>query len=140
MSSPPTADRKPGPPFAQFAPDTDKKLTSSYIADLKADESCPILKQIYYSSVYKYFYLLLLVVTLFLAVWIILDYSNLHRTAFLRKPISSREHNAARLRGVNQPAGAVRHPHAHQALRLPHPRGHHDNTVRHRCCCLVDLA
>lgn len=64
-------------------PDRNKKLTSSYLTDIKRPESCPILKQIYYSRAYKYFYLLLLATTLVLTIWIIADYDHIHGSLIL---------------------------------------------------------
>ena len=49
---------------------------SSYINDITGTESYSVLKRIYYSPVYKYFYLFLLISTAILTIWLIIDYKN----------------------------------------------------------------
>jgi len=70
------------PSFANLPiniPESEKKLTSSHIADIKTPEACPLIKAIYYSPYYKYFYFALLILTVFLTIWLVIDYKNIRR-------------------------------------------------------------
>eukprot|EP00830_Metopus_es_P010256 TRINITY_DN19877_c0_g1_i1.p2 TRINITY_DN19877_c0_g1~~TRINITY_DN19877_c0_g1_i1.p2 ORF type:complete len:268 (-),score=53.65 TRINITY_DN19877_c0_g1_i1:6-809(-) len=59
------------------SPKTATKLVSSNYEDVISQERCPLCKQIFYSEYYKYFYLVLLLCTLGLTIWIIADFSRM---------------------------------------------------------------
>ena len=63
----------------------EQKMTSSHIADITAVEPCPFLKAVYYSPYYKYFYLAMLVLTVVLTIWLVVDYKDVKSKLFLRK-------------------------------------------------------